>query len=118
MRLGLVTNNRAVNARRVIERYDLVFDTVWTRDDGAYKPSAEPIRRAAERLGLAPGRLAAVGDNELDLRAARGAGVGLVSTVNPDVERFRAVSDLVAADLDGLTPLLLDALGAGLTLPD
>jgi HAD superfamily hydrolase (TIGR01509 family) len=105
MRLALVTNNRASNAHDVLERYQLSFDVVLTRDDGWHKPSGEPLLQAARRMGLAPGELAAVGDNEFDLRAARSAGVALAVIVNPDTERFAGRCDVVVNDLSQLRPV-------------
>lgn len=102
MKLALVTNNRACNAHHVVDRYGLVFDVVLTRDDGWHKPSGEPLLQAARRMGLAPGELAAVGDNDLDLRAARSAGVALAVIVNADAGRFAGRCDILIQDLDQL----------------
>ena len=116
MRLALVTNNRASNARDVLDRYQLVFDVVLTRDSGWHKPSGEPLLQAARRMGLAPGELAAVGDNEFDLRAARDAGVSLAVIVNQDGERFAGRCDVLVNDLNQLRPVfagLDDSDGAG-----
>ena len=102
MKLALVTNNRESNARYVLERFQLGFDVVLTRDDGWYKPSGEPLLQAARRLELPPGRLAAVGDNDLDLRAARSAGVALAVIVNPDATGFAGRCDVLVNDLGEL----------------
>ena len=102
MQLALVTNNRASNADVVLERYRLTFDVVLTRDSGWHKPSGEPLLQAARRMGLDPGELAAIGDNEFDLRAAKSAGVALVIIVNPDIERFAGRCDVVVSDLSEL----------------
>jgi phosphoglycolate phosphatase len=99
LKLALVTNNRACNAHHVVDRYGLVFDVVLTRDDGWYKPSGEPLVQAASRMGLAPDELAAVGDNDLDLRAARSAGVALAVIVNAQVDRFAGRCDIAITDL-------------------
>ena len=116
MRLALVTNNRESNAQDVLDRYQLVFDVVLTRDSGWHKPSGEPLLQAARRMGLAPGELAAVGDNEFDLRAARAAGVSLAVIVNQDGERFAGRCDVLVNDLSQLRPVfagLDDSDGAG-----
>jgi HAD superfamily hydrolase (TIGR01549 family) len=102
MKLALVTNNRESNARHVLERFQLGFDAVLTRDDGWYKPSGEPLLQAARRLELPPGRLAAVGDNDLDLRAARSAGVALAVIVSPDAGGFAGRCDILVNDLGEL----------------
>jgi len=99
MKLALVTNNRASNAHHVVDRYRLTFDVVLTRDDGWYKPSGEPLLQAASRMGLDPDELVAVGDNDLDLLAARSAGVALAVIVNADAARFAGRCDILIHDL-------------------
>ena len=105
-KLALVTNNRTSNAHEVLQRYRLDFDVVVTRDDGWHKPSGEPLLQAAQQMGLAPNELAAVGDNEFDLRAARSAGVALAVIVNADTDRFAGRCDVVVRDLIELRPAL------------
>ncbi|MFQ6117359.1 MAG: HAD family hydrolase, partial [Candidatus Bipolaricaulia bacterium] len=78
---------------------------VLTRESGLTKPSGAPLLLAAQRLHLEPGDLAAVGDNEFDLRAAREAGLGLIIIVNPDVERFKGRCDYAVRDLEELKVL-------------
>ncbi|MFQ6034132.1 MAG: HAD family hydrolase, partial [Candidatus Bipolaricaulia bacterium] len=89
----------------VLERYGLHFDLVLTRESGLTKPSGAPLLLVAQRLHLEPGDLAAVGDNEFDLRAAREAGLGLIIIVNPDVERFKGRCDYAVRDLEELKVL-------------
>lgn len=112
MKLALVTNNRASNARHVLDRYRLAFGVVLTRDDGWHKPSGEPLLQAARRMGLAPGELAAVGDNDFDLRAARSAGVALAVIVNGDVERFAGRCDVLVGDLGQLREVCANCDGS------
>jgi len=102
---ALVTNNRWENVQRVLDRYGLYFDLVLTRESGFTKPSGAPLLLAAERLNLEPEELAAVGDGEFDLRAARAAGLGLAIIVNRDVERFKGRCDHVVQDLEELKAL-------------
>jgi HAD superfamily hydrolase (TIGR01509 family) len=106
MTLALVTNNRARNAHNVVDRYGLDFDVVLTRDDGWYKPSGEPLLQAASRMGLAPDELAAVGDNDFDLRAARSAGVALAVIVNADAGRLAGRCDILIHELGQLLEAL------------
>lgn len=102
LKLALVTNNRRRNAELVLDRYDLAFDAVVTRDDGVHKPSGEPLIQAADRIGCPIGNVAYVGDNELDVRAARDAAVGYLVMIGEDVERFRGRCDALASSLAGV----------------
>jgi HAD superfamily hydrolase (TIGR01549 family) len=113
MKLALVTNNRETNARQVLDRFKLAFDAVLTRDDGWYKPSGEPLLQAARRMGLPPDQLAAVGDNDLDLQAARSAGVALAVIVNPDGGQFVGRCDVLVPDLDQLRTVFARLGGSG-----
>ncbi len=75
---ALVTNNTAENAASVLERFDLAFDLVLTRDDGLWKPSGAPVAEAVRRLGVPAERCCKVGDSHYDVAAARDAGCGCV----------------------------------------
>lgn len=99
LKRGLVTNNRRRNADLVLERYGLCFEAVVTRDDGVYKPSGEPLVRAAEEIDCPIERVAYVGDNELDVRAARDAGVAHLIIISDDPDRFRGRCDALAFHL-------------------
>lgn len=108
--LALVTNNRWENVRWVLERYGLRFDLVLTRESGLFKPSGAPLLLAAERLGLRPEELMAVGDGEFDLRAAHEAGLGLVIIVNPDADKFTGRCDYAVRDLKELELIFAELL--------
>jgi HAD superfamily hydrolase (TIGR01509 family) len=106
MKLALVTNNHLECVEQVVSRYALSFDLVQTRESGLYKPSGAALRRAAHELGIAPGQLIAVGDNELDNRAAHAAGMAVVIIINSEVEMFRGRCDHALRDLGELRELL------------
>ena len=105
MKLALVTNNHRECAEKIVSRYALSFDLVQTRESGLYKPSGAALLRAARELGVDPDELVAVGDNELDNRAAQDAGMAVVIIVNPEVDRFRGRCDYALGDLVELRAL-------------
>ncbi|MFB6285402.1 MAG: HAD family hydrolase [Candidatus Bipolaricaulia bacterium] len=100
LKRALVTNNRRRNADLVLDRYRLCFEAVVTRDDGVYKPSGEPLAEAARRIDCSPERLVYVGDNELDVRAARDAGIGHLIIISDDPDQFRGRCDALASHVD------------------
>ncbi len=106
LKRGLVTNNRRRNADLVLERYGLRFEAVVTRDDGVYKPSGEPLVQAAEAIDCPIERVVYVGDNELDVRAARDAGVAHLIIISDDPDRFRGRCDDLACHLDDVQETL------------
>jgi HAD superfamily hydrolase (TIGR01549 family) len=90
---ALVTNNTDGNTRLLLDRFDLRFDVVLTRDSGFYKPSGQPIREAVRRLDVDAGTCLAVGDSRYDILAARDAGLAGVCIVNDTDGRFAAEAD-------------------------
>jgi HAD superfamily hydrolase (TIGR01509 family) len=111
LKLALVTNNRRELVNQILGEHGLQFDLVLTRDSGLHKPSGAPLLRAAQLLGLHLGELAAVGDGEFDLQAAREAGLGLVIIVNPEVDRFVGRSDYAVRDLGEAQSIFAELLG-------
>jgi len=83
-------------------------------DCGCRKPRPGLVRRACRRLGLAPGRVAVVGDIAADMAAADAAGAGAAVLVPTPVTRaeevaaHRAAGGLLARDLPEAVALLLD----------
>jgi len=106
VKLALVTNNNGSCAETILQRYRLRFDLVQTRESGLFKPSGEALLRAARGIGLDPGELVAVGDNELDNRAAHEAGMAVVIIITQRSEKFDGRCDHVIRDLDQLRPIL------------
>lgn len=96
------------NARRwvdvVLEKHGLVVDAIRTRDDGAIKPSAEPVLSLCEELRCEPAVSWMVGDYLHDIESGRAAGCRTVLLVGagarPD---FAGRADYI---IDRLTQLL------------
>jgi HAD superfamily hydrolase (TIGR01509 family) len=94
-----VTNNNEVNTRRLLDRFELRFDVVLTRDSGLWKPSGAPVAAAVERLGMAPEDCLGVGDSRYDVLAAREAGLAAVCLVHDGAGRHDVEGDLSFADI-------------------
>jgi HAD superfamily hydrolase (TIGR01509 family) len=82
LKTALVTNNSESNTRWLLDRYDLGFELVMSRDSGLWKPSGAPLAEAMIRLGVESAHTLAVGDSGYDIRAAREAGCGHVCIVH------------------------------------
>jgi phosphoglycolate phosphatase len=65
----------------------------------------------ADKLGVAPGRVAMVGDSPLDLAAARAAGAVAIGVLSGPARRgeLEPLADHILDDIGGL-PALVDAL--------
>jgi HAD superfamily hydrolase (TIGR01509 family) len=75
VRCALISNNSRRSATTVLERHNLPFDLVLTRDEVPTKPSPDGFARALDELGAEPAEAVAIGDAHLDLIAARRAGI-------------------------------------------
>jgi HAD superfamily hydrolase (TIGR01509 family) len=78
VRTALLTRNSARAVETVLGRFGLSFDICLAREDSEPKPSPQPVRLIAERLGLEPGELLVVGDYVFDMQAGRAAGATTV----------------------------------------
>ena len=76
--LGVVTTKRRQSVEICFSTLPLgrYFDVIVTSEDSErHKPHPEPILKALEQLGAAPGETAYVGDAPFDVEAAKAAGV-------------------------------------------
>jgi HAD superfamily hydrolase (TIGR01509 family) len=75
------------------------------------KPAPDVYLEAARRLGIEPGRCAAIEDSSNGIRSAHAAGLRVVAIPNahyPPAEDALALADAVAASPRDLTPALVD----------
>jgi HAD superfamily hydrolase (TIGR01549 family) len=95
------------NARNVVDAvlaaHGLVFDAVRTRDDGAVKPSAEPVLSICSQLQCDPRRSWVVGDYLFDIISGREAGARTILMIGDGVEpEYAAQADAVIRRLSDL----------------
>jgi HAD superfamily hydrolase (TIGR01509 family) len=84
--------------------------TVSSEEVPRGKPAPDVYLEAARRLGVAPGRCAAVEDSHGGIRAAKAAGMFAIAFPNPTYppdEESLAQADVVIRSLDELTPELV-----------
>jgi HAD superfamily hydrolase (TIGR01509 family) len=77
LKTALVTNNSSRNVSFLLNKFNLEFDYVLSRDSGLWKPSAAPFREALDRIRVLPQDCCAVGDSPFDVQAALEAGIPL-----------------------------------------
>jgi phosphoglycolate phosphatase-like HAD superfamily hydrolase len=88
--LAVVTTRGHRDAQAFLTQHHLtsLFDLVVTRESTRrLKPHPEPVRFAAEKLGLPAHRCVMVGDTTADVRSARAAGALAVATLSGFGER-------------------------------
>jgi HAD superfamily hydrolase (TIGR01509 family) len=85
----------------------LVQVTVSSEEVGRGKPAPDVYLEATRRLGVEPGRAAAVEDSHNGIRSAKAAGLRVIAIPNthfpPDAESV-ALADVVLDTVDELTP--------------
>jgi len=100
------------NAREVvdflIERHKLPFDTIRTREDGAVKPSPEPVHSICGELKVDPRDSWMVGDFLYDIRSGRSAGTGTILMIGDGaIPEYAGQADFVIRRLREI-PAILD----------
>ncbi|MFD2173837.1 HAD family hydrolase [Rhodobacter lacus] len=112
LRLGVATNDSEASARHQLVRAGVEdqFDFVAGYDSGfGAKPEPGPLLAFAARVGIAPARVAMVGDSLHDLAAARAAGMVAVAVLTGPAGRdmLAPAADLVLETIDGLAPWII-----------
>lgn len=111
-RLGIATNDSEAGAHATAKALgiDHLFEVVIGYDTAARpKPYPDPLLYFAEKVGLAPGAIAMVGDNLHDLETAQAAKAGLAVGVlsgNSPREALEPHADVVLDSIAGLPDLL------------
>lgn len=111
-KLALVTTKSRVNASKVLRQFSMMefFDVVCGFEDSAeHKPAAEPISNALCRLGVEPREALVIGDSDVDVKAAKGAGASVVAVATGvlSAERLQMEEpDAVIASLSELPGLI------------
>ncbi len=105
--VAVLTRNARVTAQRVLARFAIRVDALRTRDDGAIKPSGEPILSICEALGADAARSWMVGDYLFDLQSGKAAGSGTVLMVGEKaLPSFADQADHVIRTLAELLPIV------------
>jgi pyrophosphatase PpaX len=109
LRAGLVTSGDRVRVEQEVADFGMaeIFDVLVCAEDTVHrKPHPEPLLLALERLRLAAGQAAYVGDSPEDIQMAQAAGVRAVGIPGGFPNR----EALAAARPDALAPSLSAAL--------
>lgn len=110
---ALVTNNSKKNVSFLLEKFNLEFDCVISRESGLWKPSGAPLLAALKKLGLKREECCVVGDSHFDIKAANEAGIPHVFILNKNQERFAATNVEVFSSVEALRERVESLLEVG-----
>jgi len=88
---ALVTNNSQKNVDILLQRFELSFDLVLSRDSGLAKPSAAPFLSVLKQLDVSKDETCVVGDSLFDLKAAQAANITNVYLLAENQEQFASL---------------------------
>lgn len=100
-RLGVVTTRSRADALAFLRQFELesILEVLASRQDTRrLKPHPEPVRRAANSVGLSPDQCVLVGDTPVDVVSAKVAGayaVGVLCGFGERDELLKAGADLI-----------------------
>lgn len=107
IRIGLLTRNSRQSVDTVLRRHGLRFDFVRTREDGAVKPSPEPVLAVCRALGVEPGETLTVGDYLFDIQSGAAAGTRTALMVGRQTPpAFARQADYVIRRLDQILEIV------------
>ncbi len=109
IRVAIATRNSRKSVRTVLEKHYLKMDHVYTREDGAVKPSPQPVLAICEYFGTRPEACWVVGDYLYDIQSGGSAGATTVLMVGDgELPEYSDQADHVIRDLRELTRIIGD----------
>ncbi len=106
--VAILTRNARPTLDHVLDLFGITVDAIRTRDDGAIKPSPEPVHSICKQLGVTAASSWMVGDHLYDMRTGKAAGTRTVLFVDDDgTPQDTGGADHVVHRLEELLPLVL-----------
>ena len=102
LKVALVTNNSRENVEYLLQKFNLSFDCVLSRESGLWKPSGAPFTAVLTELHLNREECCVIGDTFFDIEAARDVGIDRVFILNRDRAKFADTSAEIFADVEEL----------------
>ncbi len=104
---AVMTRNARLTTEHVLKSLRLEVDAVRTREDGAIKPSPEPVLGLCVTLNADPRRSWVIGDFLFDILSGRAAGARTVLMVgDADPPDYASLADHTISKLAELLPIL------------
>ena len=106
--VALMTRNSRQSVADFLARYEMVFDHVRTREDGAMKPLPDPVHEICKVFNRKSSDAWVIGDFLFDIQCGSAAGAKTVLFVEPDtkIPEWSVEADHVITRLAELLTLL------------
>jgi HAD superfamily hydrolase (TIGR01509 family) len=75
LKTALVTNNSRKNLEFLLNKFQLKFDFLLSREAGLWKPSGAPFLHVLQNFGIRNKECCVIGDSHFDVKAAGEAGI-------------------------------------------
>lgn len=107
----LVTNNSKKNVSFLLDKFNLEFEYVQTREIGLWKPSGAPFLTALRVFNIAEEECCAVGDSEFDIKAGVDAGIPNIFILNPTRKNFESTQAEMFVSIEDIQKKIESLLG-------
>jgi HAD superfamily hydrolase (TIGR01549 family) len=87
VKTALVTNNSRKNLDFLLNKFQLNFDFLVSRETGLWKPSGAPFMHVLKNLGMKSWECCVIGDSHFDVKAAEEAGIKRIFVLIEDQEK-------------------------------
>ena len=105
--VAILTRNARPSVNLVLQNHGITVDALRTREDGAIKPSAQPILSICEELRADPRCSWMVGDHRMDILSGRAAGTHTVLMISDQaVPEYADQSDHLIRKLSELLSIV------------
>ena len=102
IKTALVTNSSRKNLEFLLNKFQLSFDLLLSREAGLWKPSGAPFLFVLQNLGMKNWECCVIGDSHFDVKAAEEAGIKRIFVLahdkkkqfSPGVETAKTVKEL------------------------
>ncbi|MCO6435818.1 MAG: HAD-IA family hydrolase [Phycisphaerae bacterium] len=105
--VAILTRNTRACAELVLRRFEIEIDALRTREDGAVKPSPEPVLSLCRQLSADPHQSWLIGDFHFDILSGKSAGTRTVLMIgDAPPPAFAEEADFVIRCLSELRAIL------------
>jgi len=93
IKTALITNNNKKNTDYLLNKFNLQFDTVVTREMRLWKPDPDAFFHVMELYGCGPDEIVSIGDSHYDINASKAAGISAIFIIKKKAGSLPTVDD-------------------------